>query len=147
MPKHVPYEQRAGTKFTSGADDGIHVYQDIHKRNGTVERRHVGTIGQSNDGARIYQFRGQRLATMSFVFYGVRCISLGTQEWQVVSRMADRIELVDIEMGVVWMTTVALAARHGELRATKNGHRFLINIGAFGCYDREWTLVRKARLA
>lgn len=140
MPKYVPYEQRAGTHFPKG--EGISVFQDITKRDKSVERRCVGTVYD-----RIYQFRGQRLATMSFSFYGVRCISLGTQEWQTVSRMADRIELIDIEMGVVWMTTVALAARHGELRATKNGHRFLINIGCFTCFDREWNVVRRARLS
>jgi hypothetical protein len=141
----VPYEQRPGTHFAEGQGDGFHVHQDVTKRNGTTERRWVGTIGTAN-GQRIYQFKGLRLATMSFRWYGVRCVSLGTQEWQNVSRLADRIELVDAEMGLVWVVPVDIATRHGQLVTTKNGARFVIDLRCWTAFDREWRPIHAATI-
>lgn len=137
---YVPYEQRPGTTFPN-LDQCYRVIIDITKRNGKKERRWVGTIWN-----RIYQFKGQRLRTMSFNFYGTRCVSLSTQEWEYISHLCDWIELVDTEDGLVWRTTTQLAAKYGMLRETPNGARYLINLGAFASSDRHWNEVRRATL-
>lgn len=133
-PDAAPDPRAAGIGSPLTAGKVRRVYQTVGQR-----RRFVGSFDEAQH---LYQFRGHDLSTM--VYWQVRAVVLGVDEWSEIETDVARLELIDLPHRRLYVCPGGRAREHGGYISTPAGARYAIPLDCWDAYDDAGEIVTRA---